>query len=91
MLEAKQKTRAGQEIRILDIPADSETHGCFQDLHGCENSKLFADKISNLCATAYGTARREFIRCLLSDQDRIIQCSDGHYGSIFYAGVYNKK
>ena len=33
MLEAKQRARAGQEVRVLDIPADGQKYGCFEDLH----------------------------------------------------------
>lgn len=72
MREAKQKTRAGQELRILDIPADNETYGCFQCLHGYPNGKQFADKISELSKKYYGIAGREFLKHLLPSQERVL-------------------
>ncbi len=76
MLEAKQKVRAGQEVRVLDIPADGQEYGCFQNLHGAENGQNFAEQIGYLCQSFYGSAGIEFIRCLLEDQKKIISFSN---------------
>lgn len=75
MAEAKQRTRAGQEVRVLDIPADNQTYGCFQYLHGYEQGNIFAEHIGNLCKSYHGTAGIAFVNCLLSVRERIIKDS----------------
>jgi len=62
MLEAGRKSRAGQEVRILDIPSETGVHGFFENLHGMESGKEFADLLKNSCSAYYGTAIREFLR-----------------------------
>lgn len=71
MQESKQKVRVGQEIRVLDIPADGKAYGCFEELHGFSNGKQFSEKITELSKTYFGTAGVEFLRYLLIDQDGI--------------------
>jgi len=75
MLEAKMRTRAGQEVRVLDIPADGRTYGCFENLHGIERGKAFAEHLVDLCKSNYGTPGMEFVNRLLTCQDRVIQDS----------------
>lgn len=73
MSEGRQKARAGQEIRVLDIPADSQKHGCFQELHGIELPKIFAEHLGTLCRSHHGTAGQLFVRSLLQVQLEAIQ------------------
>lgn len=75
MLEAKQRARAGQEVRVLDIPADGQKYGCFQDLHGAEQGKIFSERLVDLCKSYHGTAGLEFVKCLLPRQDEVISHS----------------
>lgn len=75
MLEAKMRSRAGQEVRVLDIPADVRKYGCFENLHGMERAKAFAECLTDLCKLNYGNAGVEFVNCLLSNQDKVIQDS----------------
>lgn len=75
MREAKQRVRAGQEVRVLDIPADGQKHGCFQNLHGTEHGKVFAEHLGELCKSYYGSAGLEFVTCLLPVQERVIRDS----------------
>lgn len=75
MLEAKMRTRAGQEVRVLDIPADGCKYGCFDNLHGIERAKTFAEHLVGLCKLSYGTAGLEFVDCLLSNQEKVIKDS----------------
>lgn len=56
---------AGQEIRLLDIPAH-RTYGAFDDLHGMAGGREFSDAIQRASATDYGHAGPEFIRLLLA-------------------------
>lgn len=69
MSDGKQKVKAGQEIRILDIPVDTEMYGCFNELHGFPNSKGFADHLNELCRKSYGSAGRGFLHSLIESKD----------------------
>ena len=71
MAEAKQRARAGQEVRVLDIPADGQTYGCFQNLHGFEKAKVFAEHIGELCKSYHGTAGAAFVKCLLPAREKV--------------------
>lgn len=73
MQEVKQRVRAGQEIRVLDIPADGQKYGCFQYLHNTESGKVFAERINEVCQSYYGTAGLEFVSCLLPVQEKVIR------------------
>lgn len=51
------RVRAGQEIRMLEIPSDGgKDMGVFEDLHGISTSQLFADTLEDLSKRYYGTA-----------------------------------
>lgn len=73
MLEAKKQAKAGQEIRVLDIPADSQKYGCFQELHHFDLSKDFAEHISILSKSHHGIAGPMYIRALLQVQSEATQ------------------
>ncbi len=77
MLQVKQRARAGQEVRVLDIPADGQTYGCFQNLHGFELPKIFAEHLSSLCKSQHGTAGPLFIELLLTIQAEATQKING--------------
>jgi len=56
MSESGGKVKAGQEVRMVDIPVDAGKElGCFENLHGCLDGSVFADKISNMTSQYYGT------------------------------------
>lgn len=65
----KRKAKAGQLVRVLDIPAQvKNAYGCFEELHSFENGvdgERFAEKIKEVCAEYYGTAGREFIKAMI--------------------------
>ena len=65
--------KAGQQIRLLDIPADAgRGMGIFEDLHGYTEPSAFAAALQEKAASAYGTAARAFIRNMQEDGlDRI--------------------
>lgn len=67
--DEKSKPKAGQLVRVIDIPAQIEgAFGCFENLHGYENGidgELFADRIKDVCGEYYGTAGREFIKAMI--------------------------
>ncbi len=56
------KVKAGQEIRMLDLPADAEKDmGIFENIHGSISPGEFAQKIMANAKIYYGTAGRAFV------------------------------
>lgn len=68
MAEGGKRSRAGQEIRLLDIPA-RRTYGAWDNLHGLPGGREFSDAIQRASVTDYGHAGPEFIRQLLASGD----------------------
>ena len=64
MAEGGKRSRAGQEIRLLDIPA-RRTFGAWDNLHGMTGGREFSDAIQRASVTHYGHAGPQFIRKLL--------------------------
>lgn len=67
--DEKTKPKAGQLVRVIDIPAQVEgAFGCFEELHGFENGfdgERFADRIKEVCGEYYGVVGREFIKSMI--------------------------
>jgi putative DNA primase/helicase len=68
MAEGGKRSRAGQVIRLLDIPA-RRTYGAWDNLHGMAGGREFSDAIQRASVTHYGHAGPEFIRLLLESGD----------------------
>ncbi|NHW00595.1 DUF927 domain-containing protein [Stutzerimonas degradans] len=64
MAEGGKRSRAGQEIRLLDIPA-RRAFGAWDNLHGMTGGREFSDAIQLASVTHYGHAGPQFIRKLL--------------------------
>lgn len=63
MKEGNKQAKAGQLVRIIDVPAIChQQYGCFEDIHGFRDSKSFADAVAERCKQFYGTAIRRFIQ-----------------------------
>ncbi|MDZ7854522.1 MAG: DUF927 domain-containing protein [Halomonas sp.] len=62
--EAGKTTKAGQDARLLDIPATGRRHGAFDDPHGIAPSD-FANAIKTATAEHFGHAGMAFINYLL--------------------------
>ena len=61
------KARAGQTIRLLDIPADRGLgFGAFDHAGECADAGKLADAIKDAARSAYGTAGPELVRRLLA-------------------------
>jgi uncharacterized protein (DUF927 family) len=61
------KARAGQLLRVLDIPADRGLGvGAFDHAGGFGDAGKLADAIKSAAVTAYGTAGPEFIRRIVA-------------------------
>lgn len=59
------EAKAGQELRILDIPVCGK-HGLFDSLHGRASGAALSDEVRNLAARHYGHAGPRFIAELVA-------------------------
>lgn len=73
------KATAGQEVRVVDIPADAEAGmGLFEDIHGLKDADTFARHIKTAATENYGVAIRPFISEVISDADNICTAIKGY-------------
>jgi uncharacterized protein (DUF927 family) len=64
-----QKARAGQLVRLLDIPADRGTgFGAFDHAAGYADAAALAKAFKLAAVSAYGTAGPEFVRRVISEE-----------------------
>ncbi|MCB1506870.1 MAG: DUF927 domain-containing protein [Hyphomicrobiaceae bacterium] len=63
MQEGGHRTKAGQSVRLLDIPA-ARRFGCFDDLHGMATGTALSDAIKRAATQQYGRAGRAFLERL---------------------------
>ena len=69
--EAKKVTKAGQEIRIIDVDADAGAgFGLFEELHDYETADKFAEVLRIACRSNFGTAGVAFLEYLLGQLGR---------------------
>ena len=62
---AGRRIKAGQEVRLLDIPAIVPgAHGCFEELHGAADGKGFAQMLRRAAIAQHGTAGPAFVEWL---------------------------
>ena len=65
------RARAGQEIRILDVPADAgKGLGAFEVLHGAVNPAEFAQSLKAATADFYGTPAIAFLEFIAADPEK---------------------
>lgn len=63
---------AGQEVRIVDIPADAGAgHGLFQNLHGFASADLFARHLRDAAFANYGVASRAYLSRIVPDVQEV--------------------
>lgn len=68
MESGNKETKAGQMVRIADIPgAIMDAHGCFENIHDMGSGRAFADEIDRISREFYGVAGRTFIKSLVSE------------------------
>jgi uncharacterized protein (DUF927 family) len=64
--EAGLPVHAGQEVRLLNVPADAGVgHGVFEDPNGAASAGEFADQLRRASVTYYGTAGPAFLKKLV--------------------------
>uniref|UniRef100_UPI004047CB05 DUF927 domain-containing protein n=1 Tax=Limnohabitans sp. TaxID=1907725 RepID=UPI004047CB05 len=66
MQEAGQQVKAGQSMRLLDVPA-AQTYGAWDDLHEVVSPAAFSDAIKRSAGQHYGHAGRAFLEKLTFD------------------------
>jgi uncharacterized protein (DUF927 family) len=65
MAEAGRRTRAGQEVRLADIPADAGCGlGIFEELHDFTDPAALADHLRQATGQHYGHAIRRFLKTI---------------------------
>ena len=67
MQEGGQRAKAGQSVRLLDIPA-ARKFGAWDNLHGLLSGTAFSDAIKTAAVTHYGHAGRAFLEKLTRDK-----------------------
>ena len=66
------KVRAGQEVRVIDLPADAEAGlGLFDSVTDGITPGTFADTLKSAAATHYGHALPAFLRVLVGDPGKV--------------------
>ena len=66
MQEGGRRAKAGQSVRLLDIPV-SRKYGAWDNLHGMPTAAAFSDAVKRAAATHYGHAGRAFLERLTRD------------------------
>ena len=68
-MESKKIVKAGQEIRLLNIPAqpNEDSFGAFENVHDKKTGKAFSEYLNSAVKEYHGTASREFIKCIVDD------------------------
>jgi putative DNA primase/helicase len=68
LIEGNLRKRAGQEVRLIDIPADAlKGFGAFSHAGADGDAKVLADTLKEAARTSYGTAGPEFVRRLIAN------------------------
>lgn len=68
MTEGGHRVKAGQSVRLLDVPAQ-RTHGAWDNLHQFDTGTAFSDELKLQAATHYGHAGRAFLEKLTRDHE----------------------
>ena len=66
MMEGGHRAKAGQSVRLLDIPA-TRRFGCFDELHGAPTGTALSDAIKRAAGQHHGLAGRAFLEWLTHD------------------------
>jgi len=68
MTEGGYRVKAGQSVRLLDVPAQ-RAHGAWDELHQHPTGTAFSDALKREAATHYGYAGRAFLEKLSRDHE----------------------
>lgn len=76
MAESGKRTMAGQEVRMVTIPADAgQGLGIFEALHDEPDGKAMADRVKAAAFNHYGTAFIPFVRYVAENWDTVVKQS----------------
>ncbi|HHJ4567753.1 TPA: DUF927 domain-containing protein [Citrobacter farmeri] len=64
---AGERTYAGVEVRMIQIPSDSGKYGVFEELHGFSSGKTLAEHLEQHVANYHGAPFRDWLHCLTAD------------------------
>lgn len=74
MAEVGKRARAGQEVRLADVPADAGAgHGLFECLHGYEDGARLADAIGSESQQYHGAIARAYLHQLTKIADEALR------------------
>ena len=68
MSESGKRIKAGQQARLLDIPATNFEFGSFNCLHGSDSGRAFADRLKRATSKNYGHLGVAFVEKLIADK-----------------------
>ena len=92
MREGGKRIRAGQEVRIIDIPSDTGQYGAFEHLHNFETGAAFSRGLCYASEQFFGSAGRAFLRKIIDQgiphvEGRIRQIMDTFIAKRSYVGA----
>ena len=74
MSEANKRTRAGQELRMIDLPADAGAGmGIFEELHGHANGGALSQHLTRTAETTFGTVGRAWLEHLTGNTEGLVR------------------
>jgi len=74
MAEAGKRSRAGQELRMIDLPADAGAgRGIFEELHEHETPGALSQYLTRTSEATYGSAGRAWIEHLTEHTDGLMR------------------
>ncbi len=73
LLKERGGIHAGQEVRLINIPADTGKHGLFETLHDIGSGEHFSNTLVTNAANYYGSAGEAWIQHLVNERDNVIK------------------
>jgi uncharacterized protein (DUF927 family) len=65
------KIKAGQEVRLADIPADTGKYGLFEELHGFDNGAKLSQHLNAAVGDYYGAVGIEYLKQVVEDSQEL--------------------
>ena len=76
MAEGGKRTKAGQEVRMLDVPATNREYGIFDEPNGHTDGRALADSLKQATGRDYGHAGPAFVEALINDKRDLFEAYD---------------
>jgi putative DNA primase/helicase len=65
------KIKAGQEVRLADIPADTGKHGLFEELHGFDNGAKLSQHLNTAVGDYFGAVGIAYLKQVVEDAQEL--------------------